>query len=151
MGSEKSIIHSKWLQKTPKPYRNPFGTPKKKSKFFDFDPQFRAKSAISREISREKILDDLPKKNSNSALSRQIFKKIKFCKKNRKDVPKCYPESTLRPPRASCSARNRPRLFFVPDPPSVPHQLISAFGTPLSWPSELCRPPAWDQKSRKWP
>ena len=92
-----------------------------------------------------------PKKNSNSALSRQIFKKIKFCKKNRKDVPKCYSKSTLRPPRASCSARNRPRLFFGAKPSVHPSdQLISAFGPSLSWPSGLCRPPAWEFRSPKY-
>ena len=83
---------------------------------------FARNSGFRAKFRAKKWQDNLPKKNSNSALSRQIFKKIKFCKKNRKDVPKCYSESTLRPPRASCSARNRPRLFFGANPsirPSV--------------------------------
>ena len=68
------------------------GPKKKNRKFSDFGPFWAPKSAKIEKI--EKIEKNPERETSRFfrilALSRQIFKKIKFCKKNRKDVPKCY-------------------------------------------------------------
>ena len=83
----------------------------------------------------------------------------KFSKKSNsvKKIEKMCPNAIQKVPlglRAPLVARAIDLDFFLcrtrPSIRRPPCQLIRSFGPSLSWPSGLCRPPAWDQKTPIW-